>query len=89
MPTVDAKDPLAGISGLMPRHQRAREASAAEALAKMATALPDEIPPPPEVADLLSAMRPVDAATSDLRRRIIAAKPGRLRLRMIGSASPA
>jgi hypothetical protein len=69
-----ATDALAGTFGLMPRYLRERLAAEAEAPAEAATAVP---PPAPVVTDLLLAMRRIDAATPDLRRRIAAASQSR------------
>ena len=63
-----ATDPIAVPFGLAPRYWRERQKAAlalAGAAASPALA--------PAAADLLAALRPVDAVTADLRRRILAA----------------
>jgi hypothetical protein len=79
MSKAEAKDPTASITGLQPRYVRERQAAADMASAKLAADAANR-PPSPDVNDLLHAMRPVDAATSDLRRRIVEAKPRRMSL---------
>jgi hypothetical protein len=79
MPPDDSKDPLSKITGLLPRYVRERLAAQQSADAVSTSAAADA-PPKQHVDDLLHAIRPVDAATADLRRRIIAAGPRRLQL---------
>lgn len=85
MPQAESKDPLAKINGLQPRYLRERLAAKRMSEAALAAAAANR-PVAPDVHDLLNAMRPVDAATPDLRRRILAAGPGRL---SVNSALPA
>ncbi len=61
-----AADPFVSTFGLAPRYWRERQ-MAALAMAG-ATAAPSV--PVSEAPDLLAALRPVDAVTADLRRRI-------------------
>jgi hypothetical protein len=82
---AESKDPLAKINGLQPRYVRERLAAKRLSEAALAAAAANR-PPAPEVHDLLNSMRPVDAATPDLRRRILAASQGRMSL---GNSIPA
>jgi hypothetical protein len=62
-------DPLAKFNGMVPRYVRMRRVVELEQAEVVA-------PPPkpvPEVHELIRDMRPVDAATADLRRRLAAA----------------
>jgi hypothetical protein len=68
-----AADPFTSSFGLAPRYWRERQI-AALAMAS-ATAAPSVSLS--EAPDLLAALRPVDAVTADLRRRIDAARPSR------------
>jgi hypothetical protein len=70
MADMNANDPLAKISGLVPRYVRQRHAEA-ERLKAAAAAGPAE--PVADIAELVDDWRAVDAATPDLRRRVVAA----------------
>jgi hypothetical protein len=77
-----AADPLVATFGLAPRYWRERQ-MAALALAGAAAAPA----PVADAPDLLAALRPVDAVTADLRRRIVAAgRPRRTKLAVAGPA---
>ncbi len=80
--TTESLEASSEINGLVPRYLRERQAVAAfmRAAAEAAAANRPPPPPSPEVAELLRMMRPVDAVTPDLRRRIQAAHPNRARL---------
>ncbi len=72
--TFASADPLANTWGLMPRYWRERQAAAAAALAAARAATPAGAAAV-ALPDPFAALRPVDAGTADLRRRLAACRP--------------
>jgi hypothetical protein len=70
--TSPAHDPLTQTWGLVPRYLRQQRA--AEAAASRTQPAPAQVP---DVAEVLRNARPVDAATADLRRRVVSAGTAR------------
>jgi hypothetical protein len=79
-----ATDPFTSSFGLAPRYWRERQMAALT----MASATAAPAVPVSDAPDLLAALRPVDAATADLRRRI-GAVPGPARRSPLALAGPA
>lgn len=82
MAQMTTNDPLANISGLTPRYVRVRQAANEQAsLAAAEAAAASAAAPAPDNSELFAALRPVDAATTELRRRVMqaASEPRRRR----------